>query len=107
MPPVARPVVTETRPLGLSPRKTRPPEEGVGRTAVVVGHPVAHLQAQAEVHLVGHAQSQADGCQRVWLGGADQALGELGGECILHTPLWNLQENTHPSFRPNTTSLDC
>lgn len=85
------------------------PEEGVRRAALVMGDPVAHLQAQAQVHLVGHAQSQADGCQRVGLGGADQALGELGGERKLHTPLWNLQGNTgrgaHLQTPANTNPL--
>lgn len=73
---------------------TSSPEEGVRCAAVVMGDAVAHLQAQAQVHLIGHTQGQADRCQGIWLGTADQALGELVGERVLHTPLWNLQEDS-------------
>lgn len=83
---------TETRPVTQEDARGSP-EEGVRRAALVMGDPVAHLQAQAQVHLVGHAQGQADGGQRVGLGAADQALGELGGQGELQAPLWNLPED--------------
>ena len=52
--------------------------------------PVAHLQTQAQVHLVGHAQGQAARRRRVGLGAAHQALGELVGQGVLHAPLGHL-----------------
>lgn len=73
---------------------TNSPEEGVRCAAIIMGDAVAHLQAQAQVHLISHTQGQADRCHRIWLRTTHQALGELVGERVLHTPLWNLQENS-------------
>lgn len=67
------------------------PEQGVRCTAVIMRHPVAHLQTQTEVHLISYTQGQTHCCHRVGLGAAHQALGELVGQSILHTPLWYLQ----------------
>lgn len=67
------------------------PEQGVGRAAVIVRHPVAHLQAQAEVHLIGHTQGQTHRCHWVRLRAAHQAMREVVRQGILHTPLRYLQ----------------
>ena len=67
------------------------PEQGVGCAAVVMRHPVAHLQTQAEVHLIGHTESEAHRRRRVRLRAAHQALAELVGQGVLHAPLRHLQ----------------
>lgn len=56
-------------------------------------HPVAHLQAQAEVHLISHTQGQTHCCHRTGLGTTHQTLRKLIRQSILHTPLWHLQED--------------
>lgn len=58
-----------------------------------MGHPVAHLQAQTQVHLIGHSESQTHRRRRVRLRAADQTVGELKGQGELCAPLRNLHEN--------------
>ncbi len=66
------------------------PQYGFRRAAVLVRDPVAHLQPQTQVHLIGHSERQTAGRRRIRLTAAHQTLRELVRQSELHTPLRNL-----------------
>lgn len=55
-----------------------------------MGDAVANLVAQVQVHLVGHAQRQAEGGQAVGLGAGHQAVCKLQGQGVIGAPLRDL-----------------